>query len=118
MQIFQLTPKLYINDEPINNLEHELKSQDFKHIFIICSSSGFSSLALNETINVIKKLKIQYFIYQIENNVVDANEVFEASILFEKKKSNLIIAIGGNKTIDFAKILAIYAPNKSLHHSV
>lgn len=118
MQIFQLTPKLYIDDEPINNLEHELKSQDFKHIFIVCSSSGFSSLALNETIDIIKKLKIQYFIYQIENNVVDANEVFEASILFEKKRSNLIIAIGGNKAVDFAKVLAIYTPNKSLHHSV
>ena len=118
MQIFQLTPKLYINDEPINNLEHELKSQDFKHIFIVCSTTGFKSLALKETINIIKKLNIQYFIYEIVNNVVDANEIFEASILFEKKKSNLIIAIGGNKAIDFAKVLAIYTPNKSLHHSV
>ena len=118
MQIFQLTPKLYINDNPINNLEHELKSQDFKHIFIVCSTTGFISSALKETISIIKKLNIQYFIYQITNNVVDANEVFEASILFEKKKSNLIIAIGGNKAIDFAKVLAIYAPNKSLHHSV
>lgn len=118
MNIFQLKPKLYIGKNQINNLDHELKSQEFKNIFIVCSKKGFYSIALKELLVIIKNANIEYFIYQMINNFADAEEIYDAAELFAKKKSSLIIAVGSSSTIDFAKTLAIYVPNKSLHHSV
>lgn len=118
MNIFQLIPKLYFNDHSINNLTHELKSQDFNHVFLVCSNAGFNSQAFTDTIQILKQLKADYFVYQLSNNYVSAEEIYEASILFKNKKANLIIVIGSNVAIDFAKVLSIYTPNKSIHHSV
>ena len=118
MNVFQLIPKLYFNDHSINNLTHELKSQDFNHVFLVCSNAGFNSQAFTDTIQILKQLKADYFVYQLSNDYVSAEEIYEASILFKNKKANLIIVIGSNVAIDFAKVLSIYAPNKTIHHSV
>lgn len=118
MDSFELVPKLYIGINSIENLIHELKAKKFKNVFIVCSKSGFESKALKDTISILRTLEIEYFIYQMSSIVADSNEIFEAAILFNKKKSKLIIAIGSNTAIDFAKVLSIYAPNKSVHHSV
>lgn len=118
MDSFEIIPKLYIGDNAIENLKHELTAKKFENVFLVCSKHGFSSNAMKDTIAILKELKIQYFIYQINENVADSNEIYEASMLFNKKKSKLIIVIGSNTAIDFAKLLAIYAPNKSIHHSV
>ena len=118
MNIFQLIPKLYFNDHSINNLTHELKSQDFNHVFLVCSNAGFNSPAFSDTIQILKQLKADYFVYQLSNDYVSAEEIYEASILFKNKKANLIIVIGSNTAIDFAKVLSIYTPNKAIHHSV
>lgn len=118
MNIFQLIPKLYFNDHSITNLTHELKSQDFNHVFLVCSSAGFNSQAFRDTVEILKQSKVDYFVYQLSNDYVCAEEIYEASILFKNKKANLIIVIGSNNAIDFAKVLSIYAPNKAIHHSV
>ena len=118
MNVFQLIPKLYFNDHSINNLTHELKSQDFNHVFLVCSNAGFNSQAFQDTIQILKQLKVDYFVYQLSNEYVSAEEIYEASVLFKNKKANLIMVIGSNVAIDFAKVLSIYAPNKTIHHSV
>ena len=83
-------------------------------LIVTGKSSGKSSGALDDVINVLKNRKIAYHLYdKIENNP-EINDMAIGGKYAKENNADFIIAIGGGSPLDAAKAIAVYATNEPI----
>lgn len=103
--------KLLIGNNIISKNENEFKIGS-RALIVTGKTSAKKSGALDDVINVLKKLNIEYDIFDeiCQNPLLE--DCFRASKLYEK--CDFVIGIGGGSPLDASKAIAVLLANKDL----
>lgn len=103
---------VYLGKDARSCLPNEIKSRNFKKVFLVSDGSIFKSGVLKKVTDVLESANIKYVEYlEVKPNPTVQN-VKDGVKALKKSKADVIIAVGGGSVIDTAKAIAIIATNK------
>lgn len=103
---------VYLGKDARSCLPNEIKSRNFKKVFLVSDGSIFKSGVLKKVTDVLESANIKYIEYlEVKPNPTIQN-VKDGVKALKKSKADVIIAVGGGSVIDTAKAIAIIATNK------
>ena len=103
---------VYLGKDARSCLPNEIKSRNFKKVFLVSDGAIFKSGVLKKVTDVLESANIKYVEYlEVKPNPTVQN-VKDGVKALKKSKADVIIAVGGWSVIDTAKAIAIIATNK------
>ncbi len=103
---------VYLGKDARSCLPNEIKSRNFKKVFLVSDGAIFKSGVLKKVTDVLESANIKYVEYlEVKPNPTVQN-VKDGVKALKKSKADVIIAVGGGSVIDTAKAIAIIATNK------
>ena len=103
---------VYLGKDARSCLPNEIKSRNFKKVFLVSDDAIFKSGVLKKVTDVLESANIKYVEYlEVKPNPTVQN-VKDGVKALKKSKADVIIAVGGGSVIDTAKAIAIIATNK------
>lgn len=103
---------VYLGKDARSCLPNEIKSRNFKKVFLVSDNAIFKSGVLKKVTDVLESANIKYVEYlEVKPNPTVQN-VKDGVKALKKSKADVIIAVGGGSVIDTAKAIAIIATNK------
>lgn len=103
---------VYLGKNARSCLPNEIKSRNFKKVFLVSDGAIFKSGVLKKVTDVLESANIKYVEYlEVKPNPTVQN-VKDGVKALKKSKADVIIAVGGGSVIDTAKAIAIIATNK------
>ena len=87
----------------IKDLKNFVNDKNFKKVFFLCGEKSFTISGAKKIFEQIKKNK-EVSIFLKKSHIPIYDELIEIIHFVQKFKPDLIIAIGGGATIDYAKI--------------
>ncbi len=105
---------ILLNEEyALNKLPLILKSENVKSIFIITDKNIGKLGLIDEFLNELDKLEINYDLYADTLNNPTIKSIEHGLECFRKKDYDLVVAIGGGSVIDSAKLILARRANPS-----
>lgn len=103
---------VYLGKDARSCLPNEIKSRNFKKVFLVSDGAIFKSGVLKKVTDVLESANIKHVEYlEVKPNPTVQN-VKDGVKALKKSKADVIIAVGGGSVIDTAKAIAIIATNK------
>lgn len=104
---------VYLGKDARSCLPDEIKSRNFKKVFLVSDGSISKSGVLKKVTDVLESANIKYVEYlEVKPNPTVQN-VKDGVKALKKSKADVIIAVGGGSVIDTAKAIAIITTNKA-----
>ncbi len=104
---------VYLGKNARSCLPNEIKSRNFKKVFLVSDGSISKSGVLKKVTDVLESANIKYVEYlEVKPNPTVQN-VKDGVKALKKSKADVIIAVGGGSVIDTAKAIAIITTNKA-----
>jgi alcohol dehydrogenase class IV len=109
---FYIGTKVFFGKNCIKNNGMELKDLGKKAMIVTGKNSGKMSGALDDVIDILKEMKIDYIIYDKMGNNPSLEMVEDAGASARQFKPDFIVGIGGGSPLDAAKAVAVLAVNE------
>jgi alcohol dehydrogenase class IV len=108
---FYIGTKVFFGRNCVKDNKMELKDFGKRAMIVTGRSSGKISGALDDVINVLKDIKIDFMVYDKVENNPSIEMVKDAGAAARQFKADFIVGIGGGSPLDAAKAVAVLAVN-------